>query len=105
FIKDVATARVKGIAGVEKIENRIEVLPASFNDDRIRHEEARAIYGYGALSRYSWGVVPSIRIIVKNGNVSLEGVVDSTRDKDVAGIRANVVPGVFSVQNDLIVEK
>jgi osmotically-inducible protein OsmY len=105
FIKDVATAKVKGIAGVEKVENRIEVLPASFNDDRIRHEEAGAIFGYATLSRYSWGTVPSIRIIVKNGNVTLEGVVDSARDKNLAGIRANVVPGVFSVQNDLTVEK
>jgi hyperosmotically inducible periplasmic protein len=105
FIKPEATAMVKRIAGVEKIENRIEVLPASFNDDRIRHEEARAIFGYGSLSRYSWGVVPSIRIIVKHGKVTLVGVVNSTMDKNLAGIRANVVPGVFSVQNDLTVER
>jgi hyperosmotically inducible periplasmic protein len=105
FIKDEATARIKNIAGVEKIDNRIEILPASFNDDRIRREEAAAIFGYTALSRYSWGVVPSIRIIVKNGNVSLEGVVDSKMDKNIAGIRANDVLGVFSVQNNLVVER
>jgi hyperosmotically inducible periplasmic protein len=105
FIKDEATARIKNIAGVEKIDNRIEILPASFNDDRIRREEAAAIFGYTALSRYSWGVVPSIRIVVKNGNVSLEGVVDSKMDKNIAGIRANDVLGVFSVQNNLVVER
>jgi hyperosmotically inducible protein len=105
FIKDEAAARIRGIAGVEKIDNRIEILPASFNDDRIRREEAFAIFGYGSLSRYTNGVIPSIRIIVKNGNVSLEGVVDNTMDKNLAGIRANDVPGVFSVRNNLVVER
>lgn len=104
FIKDEATAVVKKIEGVEKVDNRIEVLPASFNDDRIRRREALAIFGFEPLSRYSLGVVPSIRIIVKNGNVSLEGVVNSTMDKNMAGIRANEVAGVFSVQNNLVVE-
>lgn len=104
FIKDEATAVIKKIEGVEKVDNRIEVLPASFNDDRIRRREALAIFGFEPLSRYSMGVLPSIRIIVKNGNVSLEGVVTSTMDKNMAGIRANGVPGVFSVQNNLVVE-
>src|SRR5215467_4951012 len=105
FIKDEATAVVKKIEGVERVDNRIEVLPASFNDDRIRRREALAIFGFEPLSRYSMGVLPSIRIIVKNGNVSLQGVVDSTMDRNVAGIRANGVPGVFSVQNNLVVER
>jgi hyperosmotically inducible periplasmic protein len=105
FIKDQAAAMVKKIEGVEKVDNRIEVLPASFNDDRIRRQEARAIFGDESLSRYSMGVLPSIRIIVKNGNVSLEGVVGSAMDRNVAGIRANGVPGVFSVQNNLVVER
>ena len=104
-LKSSAEKVVKKIEGVEKVDNRIEVLPASFNDDRIRRREARAIFGYEPLSRYSMGVLPSIRIIVKNGNVSLQGVVNSAMDKNLAGIRANGVPGVFSVENNLMVER
>jgi hyperosmotically inducible periplasmic protein len=74
------------------------------NDDRIRRREARSIYGYGSLFHYSMGTLPSIRIIVKNGNVTLEGVVNNQTDKNVAGIRANGVSGVFSVTNHLLVE-
>ena len=86
------------------MNNQIEILPVSFFDDRIRRQEARAIYGYNSLSRYSMGTLPSIRIIVKNGNVTLEGVVDNQADKNIAGIRANGVPRVFSVTNHLRVE-
>lgn len=100
-LKDEAASVVKKIEGVESVNNQIEVLPVSFNDDRIRRGEARAIYGYNSLFRYSLGTLPSIRIIVKNGNVTLEGVVDSQADKNIAGIRANGVPGVFSVTNHL----
>jgi hyperosmotically inducible protein len=103
-LKDEAASVVKRIEGVANVENRIEILPASFNDDRIRRQEARAIFGYESLFRYSMGVVPPIHIIVKNGQVTLEGVVNSQADKNVAGIRANGVAGVFSVTNNLEIE-
>jgi len=103
-LKSEAASVVKKIEGVESVNNQIEILPASFNDERIRRREARAIYGYDSLFRYSQGTLPSIRIIVKNGNVTLEGVVDSRTDRNIAGIRANGVPGVFSVTNHLQVE-
>lgn len=100
-LKTDAEAAVKDIEGVEKVVNNIEVLPPSPNDDRIRRATYRAIYGYPSLSRYSWGAVPSIHIIVDRGKVTLVGVVDSEADKNTAGIRAKTVPGVFSVTNEL----
>ena len=103
-IKDSAERAVKGIEGVQRVDNQIEVLPLSSNDDRIRHQVARAIFNDSRLFPYSLGAVPPIHIIVKGGHVSLEGVVDSQTDKNVAGIRANGVPGVFSVTNNLRVE-
>jgi hyperosmotically inducible protein len=105
FLKDAAQSAIKHIEGVDHINNQIEVLPASFNDDRIRRETARAIFRNSSLSRYSIQAVPSIHIIVKNGHVALEGVVDSEFDKNMAYIRANGVPGVFSVENNLRIEK
>jgi hyperosmotically inducible protein len=96
---------VKHIEGVEKVDNQIEVLPPSPMDDRLRLELYRAIYGYPALEKYALGVQKPIRIIVKNGHVSLEGVVDNEGDKNFAGLRANGVPGIFSVTNNLRVEK
>jgi hyperosmotically inducible periplasmic protein len=99
--KDDAEKAVKGIEGVEKVDNRIEVLPPMPGDDRLRVELFRAIYGYPPLQKYAQGVVMPIRIIVKSGHATLEGVVDSQADKDAAGIRANGVPGVFSVTNNL----
>lgn len=96
---------VKRIEGVESVDNQIEVLPTSPNDDRIRLATYRAIYGHTALNRYALMAVPSIHIIVKNGNVTLEGVVASKGDKNIANIEANSVPGVFSVTNNLRVEK
>ena len=104
-IKDSAAQSVKRIEGVDHVVNNIEVLPASPNDDRIRLAVARAIFNDSRLFRYSMGAVPPIHIIVKNGHVALEGVVDNQVDKDTANIRANGVPGVFSVQNNLRVEK
>jgi osmotically-inducible protein OsmY len=104
-VKDVAAARVKRLEGVEKVDNRIEVLPASFNDDRIRRQVARAVFGDARLSSYAIQPVPPIRIIVRNGHVDLEGVVRTQTDKDSAFIRANGVPGVFSVDNNLRVEQ
>jgi hyperosmotically inducible periplasmic protein len=92
---------VKHIEGVEKVDNQIEVLPPSPMDDRLRINLYRAIYGYPALEKYALGVQKPIRIIVKNGNVTLEGVVDNDGDKNFAGIRANSVPGIFSVTNNL----
>ena len=103
-LKDSAEKVVKGIEGVEKVDNQIEILPPSPNDDRIRRATAHAIFNEPMLFRYSMGAVPPIHIIVKSGHVTLEGVVDNQTDKDVAGIRANGVPGVFSVTNNLRVE-
>ena len=104
IIKDEAQSAVKRIEGVQQVDNQIEVLPTSFNDDRIRRQVARAIFNEPRLFEYAVQPVPPIHIIVKNGHVSLEGVVANQGDKDVAGIRANGVPGVFSVQNDLQAE-
>ena len=102
-LKSDAEAAVKGIEGVSSVVNNIEVLPPSPMDDQLRHGLYRAIYGDPGLSRYSIQAVPSIHIIVKNGNVTLEGVVDSETDKNLAGLRANQVPNVFSVKNNLVV--
>ena len=99
--RDDAERAVKRIEGVEKVDNKIEVLPVSPNDDRLREQLYRAIYGYGPLQRYSLPPQKPIRIIVKNGHVTLEGAVDSEMDKNLAYIQANGVPGVFSVVNHL----
>jgi hyperosmotically inducible periplasmic protein len=105
-LKSDAERAVKNIEGVSKVVNNIEVLPLSPNDDRIRLDVYRALYGQNSpLFRYSLGAVGSIHIIVKNGNVTLVGQVDSEMDKNIANIRANGVSGVFSVTNDLTVGK
>jgi hyperosmotically inducible protein len=104
-LKSDAENVVKQIEGVEKVDNQIEVLPVSPMDDRLRLRLYRAIYGYAPLQKYALGVIKPIRIIVKNGRVTLEGVVDSEADKNTAGIRANGVSGVFQVTNNLRVEK
>jgi osmotically-inducible protein OsmY len=104
-LKSDAERVVKGIEGVEKVVNNIEVLPTSPNDDRIRLAVYRAIFGQAALNRYAMRSVPPIHIIVKNGNVTLEGVVANEGDKNIAGIQANGVSGVFGVTNNLRVEK
>jgi len=96
-LKSDAENAVKHIEGVEKVDNQIEVLPLSPMDDRLRLELYRAVYGYPALEKYALGVQKPIRIIVKNGHVTLEGVVDNQGDKDLAGLRANGVSGIFSV--------
>ena len=103
-LKSDAAAVVKKVEGVEKVENQIRVLPLSPMDDRLRIAEFRTIYGDPALDRYAVQAVPPIHIIVDNGKVTLEGVVASQSDKDVAGIRAKTVPGAFSVTNNLRVE-
>jgi hyperosmotically inducible protein len=104
-IKSDAESSVKGIEGVKEVVNQIEVLPPSPMDDRLRRQEYRSIYSFGQLQRYSLGVNPGIHIIVKSGQVTLEGVVDTQPDKDAANIRAREVAGVFSVTNNLRVEK
>ncbi len=105
IVKDSAEARVKHLEGVERVDNQIEILPASFNDDRIRRQVARAVFNDPRLFNYGVQSVPPIHIIVKNGHVNLEGVVRTQTDKDDAFIRANGVSGVFSVENNLQVEQ
>jgi hyperosmotically inducible protein len=102
-LKSDAEAAVKSIEGVASVVNNVEVLPLSPMDDQLRRAVYRAIYGDPGLSRYSIQAVPSIHIIVKNGNVTLEGAVDSESDKNLANLRASQVPNVFSVKNSLIV--
>jgi osmotically-inducible protein OsmY len=104
-LKSDAEKVVKGIEGVEHVDNQIEVLPVSPMDDNLRVRLYRAIYGYGPLEKYALGVQKPIRIIVKGGHVTLEGVVDNEADKNLAGIRANGVSDVFSVTNNLKVVK
>lgn len=102
-LKSDAENVVKKIESVSKVVNNIEVLPPSPMDDQIRRAVYRAIYGDPALSRYAESAVPSIHIIVKNGSVTLVGVVDSETDKNLAYMRASGVPNVFSVKNELVV--
>ena len=95
---------VKGIEGVTRVVDEISVLSASIFDSDIRRAEFRAVFSDASLGQYAMGVVPSIHIIVKNGNVTLEGKVNSESDRNIATLRANSVPGVFSVTNNLRVE-
>jgi len=95
---------VKHIEGVRQVDNQIEVLPLSSFDNQIRMRAYRAIYGYGPLNRYALGTHPSIHIVVKNGNVTLAGVVANSMDRDLAYLKANGVPGAFSVTNELRLE-
>ena len=100
-LKSDAENVVKRIEGVSRVVNKIDVLPPSSMDDQLRVALFRAIYGYPSLEKYSLGVQKPIRIIVKSGQITLEGVVDSQADKDLAGMRAKGVPGGFSVTNNL----
>jgi hyperosmotically inducible periplasmic protein len=102
-LKSDAEHAIKGIEGIEKIDNQIEILPASPMDDRLRRQLFRAIYGYAPLQHYGVGSNRPIHIIVDQGHVTLEGSVDRPADKDLANLRANGVPGVFSVTNNLTV--
>jgi hyperosmotically inducible protein len=103
-LKSDSEGVVKQIEGVTKVINNIEVLPVSPNDDRIRLALYRSIYGHTALNRYALQAVPPIHIIVKNGNVALEGVVANEADKNIANLQARSVPGVFDVVNNVRVE-
>jgi hyperosmotically inducible periplasmic protein len=104
-LKSDAENSVKKIEGVESVDNQIEVLPLSPNDDRVRLAAYRAIFSKAPLQRYQLSAVPPIHIIVKNGNITLEGVVDNEGDKHKAEIAAKGVQGAFSVKNNLRVEK
>jgi len=104
-LKSDAENVTKRVEGVTQVVNQIEVLPLSPMDDRIRRAEFRAIYGDPIIGdRYGHQALPSIHIIVKNGNVRLEGVVANQGDKNIINVRANGVPGVFHVDNQLVVE-
>ena len=99
--KSDAESAVKAVEGVTSVTDNIKVLPLSPMDQRLRQSEFRAIYSFPSLQKYAWYSVQSIHIIVENGHVTLEGWVDSQADKDAANVRANSVPGVFSVTNNL----
>jgi hyperosmotically inducible protein len=104
-LKSDAEGVVKRIDGVTNVVNQIEVLPLSPNDDQIRRAEYRAIYGDPALStRYGFRALPSIHILVKNGNVQLEGSVANKFDYNLVNIRSKGVAGAFAVVNDLQIE-
>ena len=104
-LKSDAEAAVKSLEGVALVINNIEVLPASPPDDELRREVFRAIYGDSALSRYGIQAVPAIHIIVKNGNVTLEGAVENESDQHLANLRASGVPNVIGVKNNLAVSR
>src|ERR1700686_5667198 len=104
-LKSDAENAVKHIEGVERVVNNLEVLPTSIEDDRIRRAAYRAIFGNEVLSQYQLRAVPPIHIIVKNGHITLEGVVARQMDKQIPGIQVNSIPGVFSVTNNLVVEE
>lgn len=105
-LRSDAENTVKRIEGVRRVVNQIEFLPLSPDDDRIRRALYRAIYDENSpLFRYALQAVPSIHIIVRNGNVTLKGVVDSPSDSDLANLKARGVPGTFEVKNELQVEK
>ncbi|MEP7353051.1 MAG: BON domain-containing protein [Acidobacteriota bacterium] len=100
-LKSDAENSVKGIEGVKKVVNSIEVLPLLPADDGIRIAVYRAVYGQASLNRYALQAIPSIHIIVKNGDVTLEGVVANTQDRQIAETQAKTVSGIFKVTNNL----
>ncbi len=100
-----AIAEVVNTPGVKRVVENIKVAPTSFFDDNLRLRVARAIYRDPALSRYGMDPQAPIRIVVNNGHVALYGVVMNNMDRNIAGIRANEVAGVFSVENHLLTEK
>jgi len=104
-LKSDAERVVKKIEGVESVDNKIEVLPLSPQDDRIREAAFRTIYSHPNLNRYALRAVPPIHIVVRNGNITLVGVVANESDRNIAGIQANSVPGVFKVSNELVVSR
>ncbi len=104
-IKSDAANAIKNIPGVTRVDNQIKVLPLSPMDWDIRRAEARAIYGNADIgTRYGFQALPSIHIIVDNGHVTLDGVVDNQLDDTLIRTRANTVPNVFSVTDNLIIQ-
>lgn len=103
--KDDALAIVARTPGVKDVVNNVKILPASLFDDSIRVRTARAIYSDSALGKYATDPAHPIRIVVNNGHVTLYGTVENTMDKTIAGLRASTVPGAFSVENKLVVDK
>jgi len=103
-LKDDAERTVKRIEGVERVENQIHVLPLSPFDEQTRIAVFRAIYGSPELNRYVHQAIPPIHIIVEDGNVTLEGVVATESDRELAYMKALGVPGTFSVTNHLRVD-
>jgi hyperosmotically inducible protein len=101
ILKTDAESAIRRLEGVGKIANKIEVLPLSSSDDRIRIAVYRSIFSKTGLDRYVLRAVPPIHIIVNKGNVTLVGNVANQMDKDLAGIAANEVSGIFSVTNNL----
>ncbi len=100
-VKDYAENAVKHVPGVTRVVDQIEVLPVSTFDDRIRLQTLRKLERTASLYRYFMGATPSIRIIVKNGNVTLDGSVLNAMDKQLAFMAVNQIPGVFQVTNNL----
>lgn len=105
WLKGNAEKAVKRVPGVDTVVNNIEVLPASVADDRIRSAVYRSLFYDSTLDRYALGANPSIRIVVKNGRVTLEGFVANEMDRTIAGMKARQVFGVFEVTNNLMVDK
>lgn len=104
-LKSDAEGVVKHVEGVTNVVNNIEVLPPSPMDDQIRRAAVRVIYGDAQIgTRYGNQALPPIHIIVKNGNLTLEGVVANTFDKNLINVRSNSIPNVFKVTNNLVVE-
>jgi hyperosmotically inducible protein len=103
-LKEHAEAAIKSIEGVESVVNRIEILPTSPADDDLRRAVYRAVYEDPTLARYAVPPIPSVHIIVKNGNVALEGSINSDADKNLAASRAGGVANVLSVKNNLVVQ-
>ena len=100
-VHNSAISAVKHLAGVTRVEDKIEVLPLSPFDNGIRIRAYNAIYGYPALSRYAINARPTIHIVVKNGNITLAGVVNNELDRTLAYNRLRALPGAFAVTNDL----
>jgi len=103
-LKSGAENVVRRVEGVGKVINQIEVLPLSPYDNRLRLATYRAIFSWPGLDRYTLQAISPIHIIVKNGHITLVGIVASPMDRQIAGMAANGVPGAFSVVNELAVD-
>jgi hyperosmotically inducible protein len=103
-LKAHAEAAVKSIEGVDAVINQVEVLPPSPADDELRRAVYRAIYEDSTLARYAVQPIPAIHLIVKNGNLSLEGVVSNPADKNLAEVRTKGVANILGVTNNLVVQ-